>query len=215
MTIVARHRDQRALWRSHAHGENSNTGVSRFFCRFHGIAAQFLAISEDNQRAISHRALTETLRGKRDCAGDIGAALGNRLGIQIVQGLNDGIVINRQRRLQKCAAGKSNQTNTIALQLTDQILNRELDAIKSVRLDVIGQHAARCVHRDQQIESLAFYIFKRVTPPRLGQTNNGQSKAEQLQRKSQYPPGPIYCSSELGQQPRRNELLQSFEAAPL
>src|SRR4029453_5245274 len=107
------------------------------------------------------------------------------------------------------------QTNAIALQLGNQILDGELDAIESVWLDVIGKHAARRVHGDQQIEALAFYIFKRVAPARLRRTDNGQSKTEQLQRKSQYPARAIHRSGELRQQPRRNEVLQSLEPALL
>ena len=65
-----------------------------------------------------------------------------------------------------------------------QNLDRELDAIEPVRLDVVGKHAARGIHGNQQIETLAFYVFERVTPARLRQTDKGQSKTQQLQSKS-------------------------------
>ena len=143
MAIFSRHRNERTLRCSDAHGKNAHASVSRFFCGFQGVTAQFFAVGEDDQSAISHGAFAEALGRKSNGARDICSAFGNRLGIQIAQGFNNGVVINRQRRLQKRAASKSDQTNTITLQLANQILDRELNSIQPVRLDVIGQHAAR------------------------------------------------------------------------
>src|SRR5205823_9569588 len=147
-------------------------------------------------------AFAEALRGKSDGAGDVRPALGNRLRVKIIKRLEDGIVINRKWRLQKSASSKSNQTNAVALEFIDQILDRKLYAFEPVRLNVVRKHAARCVHGDQQIEAFTFHILKRVTPSRLRETHNGESKSEQLQAKSYHAPRAIDRPRKLRQQAR-------------
>ncbi len=87
--------------------------------------------------------------------------------------------------MQKGATGKSNQADTVALQLVNQILRREFDTLQSVRRHVVGKHAARRVHRDEQIETFALYILERVTPARLSQADDRADEAEQLQTETQ------------------------------
>src|SRR4029453_8294803 len=95
----------------------------------------------------------------------------------------------------------------ISFQFVYQILNRKSDAFEPAWLDVVRQHAARCVHGDQQIQSFAFYILKSVTPARLRQTNDGQGKPKQQQTKSDNAPRPIDRTRELRQQTRGSKLL--------
>src|SRR5438552_5080736 len=180
LAIFAGNGNQRTLRCSDADCENSYTRVSRLFYRFYSVAALLgiAAIGEDDERPVPSGAFAKALRGKRYGAGDVGPAFGNRLRVQIIQRLNDSIVINRKWRLQKSAARKSNQANAVALQFIDQILDRQLDALQPVWLDVIGKHAARCVHCDQQIEPFALYVLERIAPARLRETDNGQGKPE-------------------------------------
>src|SRR5262249_12340436 len=174
LAIIAGDRNQRALRCSDAYGENSHTHVGRFFGHLYSITAQFFAIGKDDESSIPGSAFAEALHGQSNGAGDIGSAFGNRLRVQIIDGLNDGVVINRKWCLQKSAAGESDQANAVALKVIDQILDGKLDALEPVRLDVIGKHAARCVHSDQQVEPFTLYILKSVTPSRLSETDNSQ-----------------------------------------
>src|SRR5207302_9686017 len=59
------YRNERALRRTDAHRKNAHAGVRRGLRALQGVPAQFLAIGENNQRPISHRALTKCLDGKR------------------------------------------------------------------------------------------------------------------------------------------------------
>src|SRR5207249_4020208 len=94
----------------------------------------------------------------------------------------------------------------------DQILNRQFDAVEPIWLDVVGQHAARRVHSDQQIQSFALYVLKGVTPARLRQTADRKRKPKQLQTKSYDAPPPIDRSGKLRQQARGNKLLQPLQS---
>ena len=121
--------------------------------------------------------------GQRDGLRNICAAFGNCFCVEIVDRFGDRVVIDRQRRLHKRAAGKRDQTDAIALQLVDQILGREFDALEPVRLHVVGKHAARSIDREKEIEPFALHILKRVTPARLGQSDDGQGEAKKEKAK--------------------------------
>ena len=136
---------------------------------------------------------------------------GNRFRVEIIDRLDYRVVVNGKRRLQESPAGKRNQTNAVALQFIDQILDGQFDAFEPVWLDVIGQHATRCVHGDEQIESFTLYVLKSVTPSWLRETDDRQRKPKQLQTKSYDAPRPIDRSRELRQKTRGNELLQPCE----
>ena len=103
--------------------------------------------------------------------------------------------------MQKSAAGKGDETNTVTLKFIDQVLANKLNAFEPVRLDVIGKHAARSIDRDEQVEAFPFHILKRITPARLRETDKGQGKTEQLQSESHHASRAIYRSRELRQQP--------------
>src|SRR5207249_5850243 len=97
------------------HGEDSHARIGCFFRRLYRIAAQFLAVGKDDERAIPCCAFAEALHRESNGTGNIGAALGNRFRVQIIDGLNYSIVINRKWGLQKSAPGKGDETDTIAL----------------------------------------------------------------------------------------------------
>ena len=78
----------------------------------------------------------------------------------------------------KALAGKCDQTDAIALQLVEQILGGQLDALEAIRLHIIGKHAARDVDREEEIEPFAFYFIKGIAPARPRQTNDDEGEDE-------------------------------------
>ena len=78
----------------------------------------------------------------------------------------------------KALAGKCDQADAIALQLVEQILGGELDALEAIRLHIIGKHAARDIDREEQIEPFAFYFIVGITPARPRQTNDDEREDE-------------------------------------
>ena len=113
--IFAADRNKRALRRPHADCENPHTGVGRSLCALHCVSAQLFAIGENDQRAISHRALAECARGQRDRFGNVRAAFGKGFCVESVDRLHDCAIIDCARRLQEGAPSKSNQADAIAL----------------------------------------------------------------------------------------------------
>ena len=90
------------------------------------------------------------------------------LGVEIVDRLDRGVVINRQRSLQKGATRKRDQPDTVALQFVDKILRGQLHALETVRRHIVRQHAARGVDRQDQVESLCALRLRRCNPSAVG-----------------------------------------------
>ena len=160
--------------RTNADRENFYARFLRFLCFLDRIAAQFFAVGKNDQGAVSHRAFAKCLHRQRDRFTNVGAAFRNRLGIEIIDRLDRGLIINRQRRLQERSSSERDQTDAIAPQFCDQILCRQFNALQPIGRDVVREHAARGIDREKQIESATFYILVDVTPAWFRQRRNRQ-----------------------------------------
>ena len=120
-----------------AYRKNFHARVRRFLGFVYRVATKFLAVCENNEGAISHRAFPKCLCRQCDRFADVGAAFWNCFRIQVVDRFNRSIVIDRQRCLQKGATGEGDEADAIAPQICDQILCCQFDALKSVRRYII------------------------------------------------------------------------------
>ena len=87
--------DQGTLWGSDTDGENADACVGRGLRGFKGIATQFLPVCKNDEGAIARGAFPVGFNGKADGFGNVGAALRNRIGAQIVDCIDDSSVIDR------------------------------------------------------------------------------------------------------------------------
>ena len=62
---------------------------------------------------------------------------------------------------------------------------------------------------EKQVETFTLHILEGVTPARLGQTNDGEGEAEELQRKAQNAAWAIQGRGEVGQQTRRDKFSEA------
>src|SRR5438105_7440616 len=110
--------------------------------------------------------------------GDICAALRNHIHIQRIKRFPKGVVIERDRTLQKRAAGKGNQTNAIAVELRDEIRDREFRTREPIRLHILREHALRGVDREKKFESFAMRLLKFKTGLRTSERDENERHAE-------------------------------------
>src|SRR5262245_51017710 len=98
--------NKRASRRPNPDGEDAHSGVRGFFRCPHRIAAQFFAIGENDQGAITDCRFAKGPGGQSNCGRDVSAAFGNDLRIELVDGIDGGIVVDREWSLQESLAGK-------------------------------------------------------------------------------------------------------------
>src|SRR5215472_1721428 len=98
-----------------------------------------------------------------DSRRDVRSPARDDLCIDRIERLPKRVVIKGKRTLQECIAGKSDQADSVAVQVAEQIFDRHLGPREPVRLDVLGEHAFGSIYRNQQVESVAF-DFLRTEP---------------------------------------------------
>ena len=97
----AAQRYQRSFRRPDADGENLYARICRRLRDLNRVARELLAIGEDDERAIADGRLTKCAAGERNSVRNVRTTFRNDAGIEIVERLNRGIVVDRERRLQK------------------------------------------------------------------------------------------------------------------
>jgi hypothetical protein len=141
--------------------------------------------------------------------------LGNDVHVQRLDALAERVIINRQRALQKRAAGERHQPEPIRLRLLHQIKRGEFGAGKAVRCDVLGQHGLRGVNGYDDIQALLFRFLPGETPLRSSERNDQQRERNCEQHEAHLLSGRRNTGDQAGQQPRLNELRhQPLPLAP-
>lgn len=154
--------NHRAGGSSHAHGENANPFLSRLPCKLQCVAFSFLSVGEDNEGFVT---LTSSHRsdGFLDRASEVCATPGNGVGVEGFDGLTEGIVINRQRALEKCSTRKSNQSHAVAVEFFECVENGQFGPGQTVGTHVRGEHAPGGVHGEHDVVTPAFCLLPCVT----------------------------------------------------
>ena len=109
------------------------------------IVLQFLSVRKNDERPVVALAFSEGIVGRLNRFGKVGSTTGNDLRVEFRDRIAGRCKIRCQRRLQKRRSRKRNNAHPVALNLTEQILRRELRTLQTARLQVCGQHRARCV----------------------------------------------------------------------
>ena len=209
--IRARHRDERAVRRTEPDGENPHRAV-QLFGGFHRVLVQFLAIGEKDERAVVALAFAKSLDRRLDRRRDVRAAARDDVGVEFAERVEHRAVIDRQRRLQKRAARKSDQPRAVALELADQILRRQLRAPEPVRREVGGEHAFRAVDGEDHVAPFALTLLPSVAHPRLRQRGDHARQPEQHEQKAEAPFPHAHAPRQPILQPRRHEQPQQLHA---
>ncbi len=172
--LIGRQRDEFAVRGSHANGEDLQSVLGRSLCRRHRVAFEILSIGHQDHDLVAAR--TALQRGVRllDGARDVGAAAGNDVGIERAQGFVKSAVIKRDRGLQKGASGEGHESDGIAVQVADEIIDGEFGAREPVRLDVRRQHAARSVYGEDDVMAAPFDLFPAESRLRLSKSHAQQ-----------------------------------------
>ena len=201
------HRDERAIRRAEADGENVEAFLARAR-RHDGIGLQFLAIGKYDQRPVLALAFAECLVRRLDRVREIRPAARDDVRVQLLQRLAHRAEIRRERRLQKRRARECEQPDAITLDLVQQILRGELRAREAVRQEVRREHGIRRINRDDHIAPALPFFLPREAPLWTRQRHERQCKPEQQQRKTCTPPRGAHAAREPRLQACRDEPVQ-------
>ena len=159
------HGNQFSLWRSGANGKNAQAFAGRFTGFLHRIFIVILAIGKKHQHLVAFLILfTKGLDGRLNRLADLGSAFGDEIHRNQIYMLAQRLLIDCERALEKRRAGEGNQAKAIALAQFEQFVNGQLRAFHAVGREILREHAARGIHRDEYIQRIGLGFFQDVPP---------------------------------------------------
>ena len=140
------------------------------------------AVGEKDQDAIRHiGAAEQEVAPLLERAGQCGPAHAGDVGIEAVYQELQRARVHRERRHDEALAGKGDQADAVAREILNQPTRFPLRPAQSGRLDVLGKHRARHVHRDHQVQGFRLDRDHPPPPPGTGERHAGRKGREPQQ----------------------------------
>ena len=89
-SVVGANRNERALRRSNAHGEDTNSEFLGSFGGCEAVRIEFFAVGENDKGTCLALGFSESFLRRRDGGGDVRSAFRNHVGVEFVEGIDDG-----------------------------------------------------------------------------------------------------------------------------
>ena len=173
----------------------------RLFCRCDAVGIELFAIGHNDHCSGVPLGFSKCFLGGGDGGGDVGSAFGNDIGIELSERIDDGRVIQRERRLEEGGAGEGHQPDPVAFQEAHQILREKFRPREAVGSDVGRQHAARGINRHDDVAALLFHLLLGKTVAGLGERDEGEREDGQHEERTEDPASHADRSCELAEQP--------------
>ena len=141
LPVVGSEGYERAFPRTDSDGKDPYSLLRRPLGGSHSVGIQFLSIGKDDEGSRLSFGFPERLLRHSDCGGDVGPAFWYDICIQLIQGIDNRGVVEREGSLEKCGASKRDETHTVALEKADQVLREQFGTGQPVRRNIRGQHA--------------------------------------------------------------------------
>ena len=208
IALIVLHAQQLARRRADADGEDVHARFGRLFGRRQrfGVGVMVFAVGEEHEHFMIVLALFKRRQRSSDGGGKGCAALWNDADIEGLDALAKSLVVEGEGRLQKGGAGKSHQAKPVVPGLLHQVEGGQFRLFQAIRRNVLGQHAARGVHGDDDVQPFLFCLLPGKTPlgPGQGQQHAGHGGGQQGEAKGLAARGNAH--QQIGQQTRLDEL---------
>ncbi len=153
------------------------------------VAFEVLAVGDEHEGLVAARTALQRGVGLTDGGRDVGAAAGDAVGVDHVERLIKGAVIEGDGAGKERRAGKDDQADGIAIQPLCEIVDGEFGTGEPVGLHVGRVHAARGVHREHEVVAAAVGLFPAISPLGAGECGEQQRHARQVQAPARAPAG--------------------------
>ena len=148
-----------------------------------------LAVGHQHEHLVVVLLLFKRPQRLADRLADGGAALRDDVGGEGVDVLHEGVAVDRQRALQKRGAGEGDQAKAVALGQAHQVEHGQLGPLEPVRGLVGGQHTARGVHGNEDVEAAGLGFLQLITALWPGQGDKEQQHDAEQQGQLGLAPG--------------------------
>ena len=211
--IAVANRDRRAFGGAHPDRVDGQSVCGGFAGLGDAAALKVLPISDENddlEIVVGGESGFRLLDRRRE----VGASVGDDVGIHRVEGLEKGVVVEGEGALKKGAAGEGDEADAVPLKLVHKVLNRELGPDEPVGLDILREHAARGVEGEDNVDPPAMALGPGVAPLRAGKGEKEEDHPEENDSVLQAPAEWTVGLKQSLQEPIRGKAADAGFAAP-
>lgn len=170
--------DEFAVGGADADGEDTDPFIGGFAGAGDALGFEVFAIGNENEDT-GILGLFEVGDGLIDGGGDIGSLTGDGVGIDRVEGVSEGLIIESEGALEEGASGEGDQTDAIALHLAEKVEDSELGAFEPIGGDILGEHTAGRIEGEKDIDAGALGFFPTDAPLGAGEGEEEEGEGEE------------------------------------
>ena len=111
-----------------------------------------------------------------------GGAVAHHAAFEVAQLFEQHLVVHRQRHLGECLAGEHHQPHAVVLTAVDEFGGHFLGGLEAVGFEVLGQHTARDIHGQHDVDALHSHLLAAQLALRTCQRHHGGSHGHHTQR---------------------------------
>ena len=160
--------------------EDHHTLLRRRLGREQRIAAQILAVGDQDHDLLRVPPHRERRLAQANGRGDIRAAQRDGVGVQCLQRFAEGVIVGCHGCLQKRLTGECHEAHAVPIEPIQEILDRQLRPCEPIRLHIRRQHRTGGINRKQNIQPapLGLLHAHRTQRPRQCDAGGDDHQAE-------------------------------------
>ena len=150
LSVFARHADDRRVCGvAHADGEDRYLRLGEVADDGCAASREFVAVRHEDDCLVRTLRTFKSIYGflKREL--NVGAADGDRVGVEVVDELDEACAVDRERADQEGLARERDESEAVARILLDDFAHEPFRMVHAARLHVIGEHASGDVEQHQ------------------------------------------------------------------
>ena len=178
--VLVLHADDRRVRRiADADGENRNLGFREIADDGCAAPGQFVAVRDEDDGLVRALRAFERLDGFLQRQLDVGASDRDRVGVEVVNKLDEARPVHGQRTNQEGFARERDESEAVAGILLHDFAHEPFRVVHAARLHVVGEHAPRNVEQYEQVAPRGGVLHDLFAP---GRTGGGDSQEQHGKR---------------------------------
>ena len=173
---VLRRNRRAALGVADSDGEDRDSALSRRLGVLQGLAPQVTSVGDEDYRVVVVCRGVKRREGRADRAAEVRLAARSGLGAHALERAPQVAVVGSERTHRDAGAAERDERAAVAFERVDEVCDVGLRALEAVGPDVLREHGARDVDRDDDVARAGYGLLHRLAPLR---TRRGEEREEE------------------------------------
>lgn len=175
-----------AVGAADAEGEDADAFLLGALGGLDGVVFLVFAVGDEDDDFVVVAFFFEGFQARVDGVAEGGAALRDDADVEGVDALAEGVVIEGERALQKGGAGEGDEAEAVGAGELHEVEGGEFGALEAVGFEVFGEHAARGVDGDEDVEAALAGLFPAEAPLRPGEREDEKDHGDDEEAEAEF-----------------------------